>query len=349
MLSDHLHRVIQNRQVPQAQEVHLQQAQLFQGRHGVLGDHQIVVGRQGNILINRLSGDHHARSVGGGIAGHPLHLSGQVHQPTHPLISLVEIRKAFGQRQRLVQCHFQIKGHLLCDVVHLGIGHVQHPAHISNSSLGLHRAKGDNLGHVVLPILPGNIVNDLLSPANTEVNVNIRHGHPLWVQKPLEIEGVFDGVDVGDVQAVGYHRSCGRSPARPHGNPVGFGVSNEVRHNEEVIHKPHLPNHAHLHLQPVHKLLAALGITPGKALPAQLLKIGVSVSLSLRKLEFRQVMDAKLEVHMTHIRDLHSVVKGVRAIREQAAHLLLRLDVKLLSLKAHPAVVLHEFSHLDTH
>ena len=40
---DHLHRVVQHRQVPQAQKVHFQQAQLLQGGHGVLADHGLVV------------------------------------------------------------------------------------------------------------------------------------------------------------------------------------------------------------------------------------------------------------------------------------------------------------------
>ena len=50
----HLHRVVQNGQVPQAQKVHFQQAQLLQRRHGVLGDHQIVVGGQRNVFVDGL-------------------------------------------------------------------------------------------------------------------------------------------------------------------------------------------------------------------------------------------------------------------------------------------------------
>ena len=49
--ADHLLRVVQHRQVAQAQEVHFQQAQLLQGGHGVLGDHGLVVLGQGDVGI----------------------------------------------------------------------------------------------------------------------------------------------------------------------------------------------------------------------------------------------------------------------------------------------------------
>ena len=72
MFPDHFHRVIQDRKVAQAQEVHLQKAQLFQRGHHILADHGIVVFRKGNILINRPLGDDHAGGMGGGVAGHSL-------------------------------------------------------------------------------------------------------------------------------------------------------------------------------------------------------------------------------------------------------------------------------------
>ena len=73
-----LHRILQHRQVPQAQEVHLQKPQLLQGGHGVLADHGLVVGGQGHIFVYRLFGDDHAGGVGGGVAGHALQGLGHV-------------------------------------------------------------------------------------------------------------------------------------------------------------------------------------------------------------------------------------------------------------------------------
>ena len=57
--ADELFGVVDNRQVPQAQEVHFQQAQLLNGGHGVLGDHGVVVFGQGHIVHHGLVGDDH--------------------------------------------------------------------------------------------------------------------------------------------------------------------------------------------------------------------------------------------------------------------------------------------------
>ena len=65
-------RVLNHRQVPQTQKVHFQQSQLFDGGHGILGDHGIVVPGQGDVGIDRLRRDDHARGVGGGVPGHSL-------------------------------------------------------------------------------------------------------------------------------------------------------------------------------------------------------------------------------------------------------------------------------------
>ena len=61
-------RVPDDRQGTQAEEVHFQQAQLFDLGHIELGDRQAVVGGQGQIIICRFRGND--GRMGGGVAGH---------------------------------------------------------------------------------------------------------------------------------------------------------------------------------------------------------------------------------------------------------------------------------------
>ena len=61
---------------------------------------------------------------------------------------------------------------------------------IRDSPPGGHGAEGDDLGHVVGAVLVLDVLNDLLPPADAEVDVDVRHGDPLRVQKPLEVEGI---------------------------------------------------------------------------------------------------------------------------------------------------------------
>ena len=92
VLLNHLHRVIQHRQVPKTQEVHFQQPQLLQGGHDVLAHHGFVVFRQRHILIHRPLRDDHAGGVGGGVARHPLQRPGGVNELFYPLVGVVQVR-----------------------------------------------------------------------------------------------------------------------------------------------------------------------------------------------------------------------------------------------------------------
>ena len=78
----HFHRVVQHRQVPQAQEVHLQKAQLFQRGHDILADDGLDRSwARGTYSYTGLPGNDHAGGVGRGVAGHSLQRPGGVNQP----------------------------------------------------------------------------------------------------------------------------------------------------------------------------------------------------------------------------------------------------------------------------
>ncbi len=251
-LLDHPGRVVQYGEVAQAQKVHLQQTQLLQGGHDVLGDGLAVVGGQGDVVHHRPAGDDHPGGVGGGVPGHPLDGHGGVDELFGVGVLVVGVLQLLGQPQGVLQGDVQrprTAGDQLGQGVHLAVGHAQHPAHVPDGAPGGHGAEGDDLGHVVLAVLLFHIVDDLLPPAGAEVDVDIGHGHPLRVEEALEVQAVFHGVHVGDVQAVGHHGARRRAPAGPHRDAAPFGVADEVGDDEEVVHKAHLADHVHLIVQ----------------------------------------------------------------------------------------------------
>ena len=95
-LPDLLLGILNDRQVSQAQEVHFKEPQLLNGGHGILGDHRIIVFRQGHIAAHRLRRDHHTGGMGGGVAGHALQAHGNIHQLVHPLIPIVKLPEFGG-------------------------------------------------------------------------------------------------------------------------------------------------------------------------------------------------------------------------------------------------------------
>ena len=69
--ADHLFCIGNDRQVAQSQKVHLQKSQFFQSGHGILGDNRLIIFGKRHILFHRVSRNHNARCVGGGVARHP--------------------------------------------------------------------------------------------------------------------------------------------------------------------------------------------------------------------------------------------------------------------------------------
>ena len=220
--------ILQNGEVAQAEKVHLQQAQLLQRGHLVLADGDPVVGGEGDIFADRLFRDDDAGSVGGGVTGHALQGTGDVQQAADGLVPVIELPKGFGEGESLVDGHVQSGRDLFGNPVGVGITDIQHTAHVADGHAGSHGAEGDNLGNVVIPVEAMDIVNNLTATVDTEVNVDIRHGDTLGVQKPLEKEAVFDGVNVGDLQAVGHNAArCAASPGAD-GDAAAFGIADEV-------------------------------------------------------------------------------------------------------------------------
>ena len=340
------HCVRYHRQRPQAQEIHFQQAQLLQGGHGELcGDGAVAPPGQGHEVVRRLRADDHPRRVHGGMPGQALQASAHVDQVAHLLVLLIGLAQLRVLFQGFVDGDVQLGRYHLRDGVHEGIGQVHDPAHVPDDALGRQRTESDNLHHLVGAVLPVHIVNDLLPAVVAEVDVDIGHGHPLRVQEPLEEQVVPDGLDVGDLQAVGHDAPRGGASARPYGDAVAPGVIDEIPHDQEVVHIPHAADDAKLVVKP---LLQGLSRVPGglcpvpvalrKPVAAQLVKIAPGV-VAFRHLEMGELGDSEFYLHMAAVRDALGVLQCFPGIGEQGLHLLLALDEILAPLVAQPVLV----------
>ena len=65
------------------------------------------------------------------------------------------------------------------------------------------------MGHVVGAIFLGHVLEHACAAVIVEVDVDIGEGDTVGVEKTLEQEVIFYGVDLGDTQTVGHARSCG--------------------------------------------------------------------------------------------------------------------------------------------
>ena len=284
------------------------------------------------------------------MAGHPLQGPGGVDELFHLGVRLILLPQGLGEAQGVVQGDVEGAGpggHLLGDHVHVGVGDVHHPAHVPDGVPGGHGAEGDDVGHVVVPVLLADVLEHLVPAGVAEVHVNIRHTDPLRVQEPLEVQVVLHGVDVRDVEAVADHGPRRAAPSGAHGDPRAPGVVHEVGDDEEVVGEPHLLDHVLL----VFQLIPVFVIVPiplPVAVVAELFQIGKAV-VPLRQLEFRQVVLAEGELQIAHIGDPGRVLQGVLVDvgGKQGRHLLLAAEVEVPGLVAHPVLVVDGLAGLD--
>ena len=223
------------------------------------------------------------------MAGHSLQRLGGVDEFFHPFIGLIEVGQLPRQPQRIIQCDMQragAGGHQLGHHVHLGIGHIQRTAHITDGTPSRHGTEGDDLCHMVIAVLAADILHHLTPAGIAEVHIDIRHGHTLRVQETLKVQLILHGIDVGDMQAVGHHGAGGTAAAGTDGDARLPGIAHKVGHDEEIVRKAHLLDHGQFIFQllPVIRLLIAVAL--GKALVTQLAQIGGGI-VAGRQLEFR--------------------------------------------------------------
>ena len=329
--ADQVHGVLDHRQRLQAEKVELHQPGLFHPLHVVLrGRH--VGGRiavQRHQLVQRPVPDDHARRVGRGVAVEPLDLRRIVEHPLDVFLGRRRLAQARLVGQRLGDrdgLHAFHRDHLR-QLVALGEAHAQHAAHVMHGGLGQKRAEGDDLAHLLAPVFPADVVDDLLAPVHAEVDVEVRHRDALGVQEALEQQRIAQGVEVGDRQRIGHQRPRARAPARPDRDALPLGPLDEVGHDQEVAGEAHLLDDPQLEVEPGIVVLDADGMgdhgkASGKALarlPAQFLDLVIG--------ETRQDRLVLGNGKGAALRDLHRVGGRLGQVGEQDQHVLFRLEV----------------------
>ena len=347
------------RQVAQAQEVHLQQAQMLDLGHGELGRQAFIRHDQRHVGVHRVLGDHDARSVGGAVPRQAFQDLGRIHDVPDLRVRLVDAPEIRALLQRFVQRDLQIFGDHLRDLQRPRERHLHDLRHVLEDRAGFQGPERGDLRHVVDAIALFNVIDDLASALDAEVHVDIGHGYALDVQEALENQAEFDGVDVGDLHRVSDDGTCGGTSARADHDAMALRVVDEVPDDQEVadvthgLDRLHFVAHAvlqfrvHVGRQRFHVLGRHRRIRPAaggiglrlavavfQAGPAQVFEERL-LRVAFRHLADRDVVIAEFEVEITLIHDLLRDVAGFRDVREDLAHLLLGLQVKLVVGEAH--------------
>ena len=253
--TDEVHGLAQDRQVREAQEVELEQAEGLDGVHLVLGHERVAVRRllERHELGQRLAADDDAGGVGRGVAGDALEMPREVDDPFDARVGIHLLAEGRGDLEGLVELDPELVRDGLGDAVHLAVAVAKDAPDVADGGPGQHRAERDDLGDVVLAVLAPDVGDDLLASAVLEVHVDVRHRHAIRVEEPLERQLVEDRVDGRDAEGVGHDRARRAAPAGRL-DPLLAGEPDEVRDDEEVAGIAHRDDDAELVVQPLLEL-----------------------------------------------------------------------------------------------
>ena len=80
----------------------------------------------------------------------------------------------------------------------------------------------------------------IATPVVIEIDIDIREGDTVGIQETLKKEVVFNRVDFGDFEAIGYRRTCRGATTGTHRHAHVARCLDEVLHNEEVARETHV-------------------------------------------------------------------------------------------------------------
>src|SRR5215469_13636510 len=234
-LRDQLQRVGENRERRQAEEVHFQQAHLFDGHHVVCGHDFVVLGAvQRNKICQRTRRDHNPCSVNTKVANQAFQFLSRLEEFTNLSVFLNRFTQLWRIFDGLLQRDVELGGNHLGDAVDVGVGNVHGAADIFDCGLCRHRPERDDLRYVVTAVFLGDVVDNLTATVHAEIDVDIGHGHALGIQKALEEEFVLQWIDVCDAECIRDKRARSRTAAWTDWNPALFGVADKIPDNEEI-------------------------------------------------------------------------------------------------------------------
>src|SRR5579872_1862698 len=249
-------RALQNSQRAKAEEVHLQQPDLFDGPHRLLRRDRVDLRHfvQRYVLDQRIPRDHHAGGVGGRVAGHALEVFHRVEHPAQAVVRVVELL----QLGRAFFCLGDVVAHErdeLCDPVHIRERHAKSAPHIAHSCPRTNRPERDDLGDALAPVLLPDVAKHLISPIVGEVQVHVRHGNSFRIEEPLEGKSVADRVDIRHKQAVRHEAARGAPSAGPDRDPALAREAHHVVDQQAVVDEPGLDDDGEFVLQPDSELV----------------------------------------------------------------------------------------------
>ena len=137
----------------QAQEIHLQQAELFEAHHVVLRHNFLLVGDvERHQLAQRHRRNDHTGRMHAGIAADAFQLHADIEHFFDARLFRGDRPSVRGSSMALLKLDVQLPRNQLGDAVDLRKAHVEHAAHIFDGGFRGERAEGDDLRYLLAAV-----------------------------------------------------------------------------------------------------------------------------------------------------------------------------------------------------
>ena len=341
ILLDQLHGVVEHGERGQAQEIHLQQADVLEALHVVLRRDFIPVGLvQRDDVGERLAekSPRRRRAWRRDAPGLP----GAWRLPSDPC-------SARRSRSRLCSCGdcFSASSSVMLSWSGTSL------AMRSTSPYGMSMARPTSLIAAFAAMVPkvmicatfdaaifsGDVLDHFAAAPHAEIDVDVGHRHAFGIQEALEQQIVLQRIDVRDLQRVADQAARRRTASRAHGNSLRPRVANEIPDDQEISRRSASAGSSGFRrsgafrIRPAFCAGALLGArlqdrnARGKSFAHDCFKIAVD-GVAFRNLEIRKRILHRVDFHVAALGDRHGAFERFGNFAEHLRHFFRGLEDK---------------------
>ena len=235
---DYLYGLVYYGQGPQAEEVHFEQAYLFERFHFVPGGELALrCLKKRHVIRQRLIGYHDAGGVRRGVAVESFQFRRDIYKLPDLGVALVKVAQLRLYFERLFQRYPQFFRDELRYPVDVAVADTHHASDVPDHRAGFHRTECDDLRDILLGIFLCDVFDHLAPSLVAEVYVDIRQAYAVRVKEAFEDEVVLYRVKVGYTEGIADDASSGRTSSRPHRYALRLRVVDEIPRDQEVAGK----------------------------------------------------------------------------------------------------------------
>ena len=340
MLPDVGDRLVQDRQVAEAQKIHLEQAGLLDVRAVPLRDDVFfaVDGLQRDVVVDRRIADDDTGRVRADIASQSFEPLRDVEQLFDFGIGVVRLLHVGRLFDRILDLDVEFIRDRLRDLIDASQRDAECSADVADRELRLERAERADLTDVVVTVFGLRVVDDFLPAVATEVDVDIRRLGAAGIEESLEQQVVLQRANVTQAEQVRDDRPARRTASTAR-NVVLFREPHEVPHDQEVARIAHRLDRREFEIQPrSNRGGDVVAVAPRQPLFAQFAEV-LRVGQVVRSRESRIVLRVLFQFDVHAIGDELRLLDRFLVAGKRRVHFFRRANEELIAVHPHSLLV----------